>query len=125
MDSYVITYDLKEGDPSPYRPFIEEAEKQGLLYVWTGKSKVVRLPNTTLWGRFEDVDAVRSAFDNAAREASRRVGFTIDVEKRMIILEADAWVKSNVAKPPVARWTGKTGFQTARLHQINDPFFAY
>ncbi len=43
----------------------------------------------------------------------------------MIILEADAWVKSNVAKPPVARWTGKTGFQTARLHQINDPFFAY
>ena len=125
MNSYVITYDLEAGEPSPYRRFIEEAEKQGLLYVWKGRNKVHRLPNTTLWGRFEDVDAARSAFDKAARAASRRVGYTIDIEKRMIILSADAWVRSDVAKVPVSKWTGKSAFQTARLHQLHDPFFAY
>ena len=125
MDSYVITYDLKDGNPSPYRPFIEEAEKQGLLYVWRGRNKVHRLPNTTVWGRFADVGEARSAFAGAIRAASRRVGYTIDVEKRMIVRSSDAWVHSDVAKAPVPKLTVKSAFETARLHQRNDPFFRY
>lgn len=124
VESYVITYDLKDGTPSPYRPFIEEAEKQGLLYVWRGKNKVHRLPNTTVWGRFETIEDARSAFDKAVRRASRRVGYTITVEKRMTVEAADISVKSNVSKAPVPKWTAGSDFRTSRLHQLNDPFFA-
>ena len=125
MGSYIITYDLRSGNPSPYRPFIEEAEKQGLLYVWKGKNKVHRLPNTTLWGRFDGVVAARSAFERALRAASRRVGYAINDEKRVIVRASEVWVKSDIAKAPEPKWTGSTAFRTSRLHQDNDPFFAY
>ncbi|WP_331285133.1 MULTISPECIES: hypothetical protein [Methylobacteriaceae] len=125
MDDFVITYDLKNGDPPPYGPFIEEAEREGLLYVWRGANQVHRLPNTTVWGRFEDIAAARSAFDKALRRTSRRLGYAINLEKRMTVQADDISVRSDVAKAPVAKWIGSSKFETARLHQLNDPDFAY
>ncbi|MBK3404211.1 hypothetical protein H0176_22400 [Methylorubrum populi] len=125
MHSYVITYDLEDGDPSPYEPFIEEAEKQGLLYVWHGKSLLLRLPNTTLWGRFDRIEDARSAFDRAIKKASRRVDYVINVKKRSTVKVGDLSVKSDVRKAPAAKWTGDSKFETARLHQLRDPDFSY
>lgn len=47
MPAYLVSYDLKSGDPSPHSAFLTCAEPEGWLYVFKGK-RVFRLPNTTL-----------------------------------------------------------------------------
>lgn len=98
MDSYVINYDLEDGDPSPYEPFIEEAEKQELHYVWHGEDLLLRSPNTTAWGRFDRIADARSAFDGALGRASRCVDYDINVEKWSTVNAGDFLVKSDVGK---------------------------
>lgn len=123
MDDFLITYDLENGSPSPYKPFLTAAEAEGLLYVWKGTTYVNRLTNTTVWGRFADADAANDAFKRALDAASRKVGYTIDLEKRVTTSMGSSSVISDKRKKPEAKWTGKTNFETSRLHQLNDPFF--
>lgn len=123
MDDYLITYDLENGSPSPYKPFLSAAETEGLLYVWKGSTYVNRLTNTTVWGRFVNADAANDAFEKALAAASRKVGYTINQEKRVTTMMIAATVLSDKRKKPEAKWTGSNAFETSRLHQLNDPFF--
>ena len=122
MPRYLISYDLKSSDPSPYKPVLDAAEKQGLLYVIKG-TDLHRLPNTTLWGAFATRDAANGAFDRALAAAAKAISRRIVVEKRIVAEMDDFGVRSDKRKPPETRWTGRTGFETCRLHQLNDPFF--
>ncbi|MCJ2096330.1 hypothetical protein MKK67_28075 [Methylobacterium sp. J-072] len=125
MPDIMISYDLKTGSPVPYGPFMEAAEKEGLLYVWKGAKFVSRLPNTTVWGVFTDCPTANAAFDRALVAAGKVVGYKITLEKRMTVSYEGAESSSNKRKEPVPKWTGTTAFQTSRLHQKNDPFFVY
>jgi hypothetical protein len=123
MAKYLITYDLKSGSPDEHKIFLAEAEKEGLLYVWTGDTNVLRLPETTIWGVFASVDDALAAFDLALEETSRRVGYSIELERRFVAGMDGVMARSNVRKKPVPKWTGSTTFETSRLHQLNDPDF--
>lgn len=122
---FMATYDLKKGDPSPYREFVKAAEEEGLLYVYSLGDELCCLPNTTLWGEFEAKDSAREAFDRALAAASKKLGYSIVLEKRVITAMSELRIRSNVKKTPIARWVGHTDFDTCRLHQQNDPYFAY
>jgi hypothetical protein len=125
MAHILTTYDLKKTDPGPHRVFIEEAEKQGLLYVYRGASgKLLRLPNTTLWGVFDDAAGARDAFDKALTAAEKKLRKKITLEKRVITPFEDGLIISDTKKSPVEKWTKPTAFETCRAHQLNDPFFS-
>ena len=124
MPSYLITYDLAERR-SPHQTFIEEAEQADLLYVWKGSTDLWRLPNTTIWGIFPTVDKAKAAFDQALAATEKRLGGKVTVEKRVITGFRDYSVKSDRHKQPAAKWTETSDFETSRLHQLNDPYFAY
>lgn len=126
MAHILVTYDLKKTDPGPHRVFMEEAEKQDLLYVYRGRSgKLVRLPNTALWGVFDDAEGARDAFDKALKVAAKRLGKKITLEKRVITLFEDGFVISDKKRSPEEEWKKATAFETCRAHQLHDPFFAY
>jgi hypothetical protein len=126
MAHILVTYDLKKTDPAPHRVFIEEAEKQDLLYVHQVDSgKLVRLPNTTLWGSFDDAAAARAAFDKAVKAAEKRLGIKIKLERRVITPFAEGFLISDKKKSPTDKWKKATPLETCRAHQLNDPYFAY
>ena len=119
----VITYDLKDGEPDPHKPFLTAAEKEGLLYVWKGADYVSRLPNTTVWGVFDNLAEANDAFTRALKKAGNAVGYAITLEKRATASMSPTNVMSNERKKPEAKWTGGSVFETSRLHQLNDPKF--
>lgn len=123
MTDYLITYDLKSRTPDAHKPFLTAAERQGLLYVWVGQRYVSRLPNTTVWGVFPSAEDANQAFDKALDAASAAVGYTVTLEKRCVTAMSDSSVKSDRRKEPESKWSGRTNFETSRLHQVNDPFF--
>jgi hypothetical protein len=126
MPDFLITYDLQDapsGKSDPHKPFLTAAQKEGLLYVWKGKNYVSRLPNTTVWGTFANIEAADAAFQRALTAASKQVGYGIVREKKATASMERANVMSDVRKVPEAKWTGKTWFETSRLHQLNDPLF--
>lgn len=119
-----MTYDIKDGIPDPHKPFLTAAEQEGLLYVWQGATFVNRLPQSTVWGIFNRIVDANAAFDRALTRTGRVVGYTPTMEKRATITMDASNVVSDERKTPEARWTGPTAFETSRLHQVNDPFFA-
>lgn len=123
MADYLITYDIKAGSPDPHKPFLTAAEKEGLLYVRKGTNFVNRLPNTTVWGVFASKEKAGEAFDRALRATSAKIGKTVTLEKRCITEMSNTLVTSDRRKKPEPKWTGKTSFETSRLHQLNDPYF--
>jgi hypothetical protein len=123
MADYLITYDIKADSPDPHKPFLTTAEKEGLLYVWKGTSFVNRLPNTTVWGVFASKEKANEAFDRAKEAASAKIGKAVTLEKRCTTEMSDTLVTSDRRKKPEPKWTGKTSFETSRLHQRNDPYF--
>ena len=123
MAEYLITYDLKKTDPSPYRIFLDECEKEDLLYIYKGSSSLLRLPNSTVWGNFTNKTAARSAFSRAQAAAEKALGRKIILEKRVITKIDDAFFLSDKSKPPEPKWTKSTSLETCRAHQLNDPFF--
>lgn len=123
MPRYLISYDLKDSTPSPYRPILDAFEKEGLLYVVKG-TYLHRLPNTTIWGIFPNAKAAGKAFDRAKAAAAKSIGRAIVVEKRFVAHLGGGTVLSDRRKAPEPQWTGKTDFETCRLHQVNDPFFS-
>jgi hypothetical protein len=123
MPDYLITYDLADGSPDPHKPFLTAAAAEGLLYVWKGANYVNRLPNTTVWGVFATKEAADNAFDRALATAAKAVGHSVTMEKRCTTGMDNTSVTSDRRKKPEARWTGRTSFETSRLHQLNDPFF--
>lgn len=123
MPAFLVSYDLKGGDPSPHSAFLTCAEPEGWLYVYKGK-RVFRLPNTTLWGEFADAAAAVAAFDRALAAAERHLGRKVVLEKRIVTRFDPKAAKSDRIKDPDPALTGATDFETCRLHQLHDPFFA-
>jgi hypothetical protein len=125
MAQILVTYDLKKKDPPPHKVFLEEAEKQNLLYIYEGASgNLLRLPNTTLWGMFDDAAAARDAFDRARAAAEERLGKKIKVEKRVVAeLGGGSLFVSDKKKAPEEKWKKRTALETCRAHQLNDGFF--
>jgi hypothetical protein len=120
---FVISYDLEETDPDPHKPFLTAAANHGLLYVFRSKNYVNRLPNTTVWGEFNDINAAKMAFKAAIAEAAKVIGRAINVEKVFVAWFEECYIDSDVYRTPDPKWTGKTAFETSRLHQLNDPIF--
>lgn len=124
MPSYTVAYDLSAKGEAPHKPFLTEAEKVGLLYVFRGSKYVSRLPNTTLWGHFASRAHVIAAFEKAISKTEQVVGHRVTVEKRLITKGPLDWeIMSDVRKVPNPEWIGQTKFETSRLHQLNDPLF--
>lgn len=123
MTDYVISYDLKAANPSPYKVFLDAAQREGLLYVWKGLNYVNRLPNTTIWGVFSTREEANEAFDRALAAASAKMGYKVSLLRRATTAFSDCVVNSDIRKKPEPQWTGPTLFETSRLHQLNDPFF--
>lgn len=123
MAKYLITYDLKNTNPSPYTTFLEECEKEDLLYIYEVSGELIRLPNSTIWGIFSNRKAARTAFDQALAAAEKRLGRKITLEKRAIVGIAGASFLSDKQKSPEPKWTKSTSFETCRAHQLSDPFF--
>jgi hypothetical protein len=122
---YLICYEFAEAEPSPHRIFIEEAERNNLLYVYMGPNhRLCRLPQMTLWGPFGLVDEARDAFDEAREAAELRLDDPILVEK-LVVTRLMGSVFSALRKSPDPRWTASHEFETCRQHQLHDPFFAY
>ncbi|TCP96729.1 hypothetical protein C8J46_108107 [Sphingomonas sp. PP-F2F-A104-K0414] len=110
----------------PHKEFLLQAEPSGLLYIYQtkGTRKVLRLPNTTLWGTFADRNAAIAAFDAALAATATKLGQTIKLEKRVITALTAPYFDSDKRKSAETKWTGPNDFATCRLHQLNDPFFA-
>lgn len=123
MPQYLISYDLRSSSPSPHKPFLDAAEKEDLLYVYKATT-LNRLPNTTVWGVFASKDAARAAFDRALTAAGDKLGKAIVLEKRVITLLSDFYIRSDVSKAPVKQWLGSSDLETCRKHQLNDPDFS-
>ena len=124
MPDFLISYDLESESPDAHKPFLIAAEKEGLIYVVKAGSFLMRLPNTTIWGEFGDMDKAIGAFDRALAAASKVVGYTINLEKRVLAPFDTGKVNSNVSKTPETKWTDiASNFRTSRQHQVNDPFF--
>lgn len=121
---FLITYDLKAGNPSPYKAFLIAAEREGLLYVWRGASFVNRLPNTTIWGVFESKDSANEAFDRALATASATIGYKVQMTRRATTKFVDAYVNTDIRREPNPELEGASVFETSRLHQLKDPLFA-
>jgi hypothetical protein len=124
MTDFAISYDLKAGNPSPHKAFLDAAESEGLLYVWKGQSYVNRLPNTTIWGVFDNREEANAAFSRALATATAVLGYKVTMTKRLTCEFTNGIVNSDVRKVPDPAYTGVTSFETSRLHQLNDPFFA-
>ncbi|WP_201859375.1 hypothetical protein [Microvirga soli] len=123
MPAYLVSYDLKSGNPSPHATFLASAEPEGWLYICKSATKIFRLPNTTLWGVFEDVAAANAAFDRALAAAEAQLGRRIILEKRIVTRLGDWSARSDLMKAPEPRYAGRTDLETCRLHQLGDPFF--
>lgn len=126
MEDYLVTYDFKKsGASNQWADFIKCAEPEGLIYVYDVGDELARLTNTTLWGLFENKQAVKAAFERAQAAAEKKLGRAITLEKRVITKMTDVFVRSDEKKKPDQRWMKSTKFETCRAHQKNDPFFAY
>jgi hypothetical protein len=84
---------------------------------------VSRLPNTTVWGVFNNLAEANTAFEKALAATTVTVSHPIKLEKRATIQASATQVLSDKRKKPEAKWTGKSSYETSDLHQINDPFF--
>lgn len=124
MADFLISYDLKAGNPSPHRAFLDAAETEGLLYVWKGATYVNRLPNTNVWGVFDSREEANHAFSRALSTASAVMGYKVVLLKRATTEFSNALVTSNIRKIPEEEYIGATAFETSRLHQLNDSYFS-
>jgi hypothetical protein len=123
LADFLIAYDLNAAG-SPHKVFLDEAVNEGLLYVLSGSIGIDRLPNTTLWGQFANSDDCVKAFRRVAVRVATRTGRAVNVEKFIVTSMANLKFTSDVRVQPKPQWTGRTTFETSRLHQLSDPAFA-
>lgn len=83
LQSFVITYDVEDDDPSPYDELLDQAEANGWSrWVFGAKTKkYFRLPNTTLIGEFADKLAAEDAFLKAVKSTGKELGIKVVVSK--------------------------------------------
>ena len=85
MPRYIASYDLKNTTPSPYGPFIEAAEDNGwTVWIKAAEGEWNRLPNTTLIGDFDDIDAAVSALKQTRTDASKVINVDIKMPKWIV-----------------------------------------
>jgi hypothetical protein len=72
---------------------------------------------------FKDRAAAVAAFDRALKAAGAATGKIVKLEKRLSFALQDSGLTSDKRKAPDPAWTGVNDYETARMHQIFDPFF--
>ena len=79
MMKFIATYDLAEGVHSE---FLANAKEQGWsTEVPTKNAELWKLPNTTLYGQFNDLNDAKSRFRSADRATARNVSKQTVVSK--------------------------------------------
>lgn len=85
MPKFIATYDLTNTSPSPYTAYRDAAIELGWAVWILGSNDVwYRLPNTTLVGTFDNMDAADKAFDAIKPAAEKKLGRSITVEKHIL-----------------------------------------
>jgi hypothetical protein len=125
MKNFILTYDIESTNPDPHSKFIEYSERFGLLFVAPAGGHLKRLPNTTLWGKFETKEDCLDAVHSAITLAELDIGSSINLKKFLITKASDVKFESDVEKYPDRRWKKSTLFETCREHQLYDPDFSY
>lgn len=99
MTTYIVTYDIKETSPDPHATFLEQARKNNWNY-WILSSANVwyRLPNTTLVGNFQTMDAAEKAFEATRVATAKVVGKAVTIEKFIIAEYGAARFNSDVTQ---------------------------
>lgn len=100
MPRFIASYDLKSSNPSPYSAFLDEVKKLGWqCWILSSADVWYRLPNTTLVGMFNDMNAAKVAFNAIKPAAESVLGVTIVVEKQIIAQYSTANFSSDVTHP--------------------------
>jgi hypothetical protein len=97
MPSFIATYDLKETNPDPHVTFLAEARKRGWNY-WIRSSTGLwyRLPNTTLQGDFNNLDAAVAALQATRAATEAEIQFPVTMEKWIVAQHVGARFDSDV-----------------------------
>ena len=101
MFAHVITYDLTSSHPDGHSVFLKHLQAHGLSS-WTEiGNEMVKLPNTTVSGRFASNEDAEAAFNAALRATRLELWLaTITVTKMFIIPQgAGGLVLSNTREP--------------------------
>ena len=85
MPTFIATYDLKETNPDPHSKFLAQARNYGWNY-WILSSDNVwyRLPNTTLDGTFETMEAAENALLATRAATEAEMGRPVTLQKWII-----------------------------------------
>ncbi|PST17954.1 hypothetical protein C7U61_16725 [Rhizobium sp. JAB6] len=96
MALFIATYDLGEAH-SPHSAFLKAAKSLGWEPWIKGSSepKWRKLPNTTLEATFSDIDAAVTAFKAIKPAAERELGYSITIEKWIVIQYTEARFRSD------------------------------
>jgi hypothetical protein len=85
MSTYLATYDLRETNPSPHSEFLSQAKELGWqLWILSSKNEWYRLPNTTLVGTFDNMEAAVDALKKTRAATESALGRTVTMEKWII-----------------------------------------
>lgn len=94
MPRYIASYDLHEAKHEP--AFTRHAEKLGWQHAITSRTKIWhRLPRTTLFGTFNDIDAALLAFDAIAPACTTAVKAPVAADKVIIVEYSASRLRSN------------------------------
>ena len=86
MPKFLATYDLKETKPDPHETFLEEAKPHGWEpWIKSSDKKWYRLPNTTLWGTFDDREKAVAALKATKADTEKEIGIKVTMEKWIVV----------------------------------------
>ncbi len=86
MQSFLIVCRLEpapEGKLPPWGGLLDVAEEHGLWWLAPDEEGLRRLPEGTLWGRFERAADALAALDAALSDASRLLGYHLRARRRI------------------------------------------
>jgi hypothetical protein len=96
MPRFLATYDLKETKPDPHETFLEAAKPYGWEPWIKGSDKWYRLPNTTLWGTFDDKEKAIAALKATRADTEKEIGIKVTMEKWIVVQYSDSSFVSDV-----------------------------
>ena len=86
MQSFLIVCRLEPAPPDklpPWGGLLDVAEEHGLWWLAPDEDGLKRLPEGTLWGRFERAADALAALDTALSDASELLGYELRARRRI------------------------------------------